>query len=249
MSYNLKVIAAVLSLFVTIIIVVIARQMFRSANVVTHAAVVIDRSMSVRSDSACTETLIRKALGRANGATAAKLSVITTGDNATADEPLLLAEYTVPTNRMVIEGRGAAARKTDEIIRDLQSKLVGIKRTTSTPIFIAIKGAIEHLRQDGCDTKSRCVLLVQSDLQETEESGLKAALAGFQTKRLPEPINNQGIAVAMFGISETNGPESRGQTSRAVDRDAQTEDRIRSVWTRLFTDKNSVTFDGLCPKR
>ncbi|HXG65140.1 MAG TPA: hypothetical protein VNO70_08525 [Blastocatellia bacterium] len=66
---------------------------------------------------------------------------------------------------------------------------------------------------------------------------------------LPEPINNEGIRVVFSGIAETAG-EAAGADGRkralTPPHSPQRADRIRAVWSALFTNPERLTFEPYC---
>jgi hypothetical protein len=159
----------------------------------------------------------------------------------------------VPVIRRVLEGRNTAAAKREELLADLKARCDKLGRTKTSPIYLAIKRAVEQLRAAGCDENSNCLVLVQTDLEENGNTQIKRALNGAASgNRPPAPvINNDGINVIITGVAETVGLSKVGNgiTRYLTDhRDQQRPDRIQQVWQGLFTSPNRVTFQPFCPQ-
>ncbi len=221
---------------------------------VPSGVVVRDRSDSVFSDCTCTTALARHALRERGLAKGSMLTIIATGDQATADEPVLVADYNVPSTRTAIEGRNATARKQQELLTDLQTKCEQLPMTNRSPIVLSAKRAVERLRAAGCQTGSGCFVVIQSDGEETSEPTVKQLLAsqpGSSKTSASSLIDNDGIDIVFYGLSDTKGEEltSGGRRQRVTrTRDASGADRLRAVWLSLFTHRERVSFEPFCPK-
>jgi len=212
--------------------------------------IVRDRSDSVISDCTSTTALARRALQGGVLVKNSRLTIIATGDQATADEPVMIADYNVPSSRSAIEGRHATARKQQEVLADLRGKCEQLPVTTRSPIVLAMKRAVERLRASGCRNGSNCFIYSQSDAEETAELAVKKLLGTNQKHPLPL-IDNDGIEIVFCGLSATRGEEtapggSRRQLTKI--RDARRADRLRAIWQLLFTHPERVGFEPFCPK-
>src|SRR5258707_827691 len=170
-----------------------------------QAVIARDRSDSVLSDCGCTEALLKKALDAPNMGRGSTVTVITSGDESTADEPLLVGSFDTPISRRVIEGRDSARRKKEVLLADLKAKCESLPITKRSPIALLIRRGLERLRQAGCNSATvGCVLWIQTDAEETAETELKKVLDGngANKRRGKVPmIDNWGIEVVFFGLS------------------------------------------------
>src|SRR5687768_6276924 len=73
-----------------------------------HAAVARDRSDSVQSTCKCSEFLLKEAMNAPGMGKDSTVTLIASGDESSADEPVLVGTFKVPVSRKVIEGRTAA---------------------------------------------------------------------------------------------------------------------------------------------
>ncbi len=218
-----------------------------------HCVDVWDRSESTAIGPESVAASAKHALESPDLGKGSKVTVIATGDASSASEPVLVASFEVPVNGRVLEGRSAALDRREELLGDLKKKCETLPRTRSSPIYLAVKRGIEELRAQGCDADSKCVLHVQSDLEENANAQIKAALDGRSgaSSALPAPINNDGITIVICGIAETVGVAkgSDGVTRRlSGNRDPQRDDRVVEVWRKLFTTPGNVTFQPYCRK-
>jgi hypothetical protein len=196
-------------------------------------------------------SLAKRALESPHVSEGSTLSVTITGDETTANEPLLLARYKIPVSRRVLDGRSTTARQVEEKLADLNVKCGKVAQTKKSPIFLAVKRAVEELRSTGCNAHSHCAVYVETDLEESADTQIRAALNSVtQAKQvLPAPINNEGIDVVIYGIAETNGlkNDETGKTrSFTRVRDSKRVDRLREVWSGLFTNPELVIFEPHC---
>ena len=216
-----------------------------------HFVVVRDLSDSVLSGCDCTAALVTKALSDPHVGSGSTVTVTATGDAESAGEPKLLTSIPVPVTRNALEGREAALKLREKVAGDIKAECDKRQQTKTSPIFIAVKRAVEHLRAAGCGQTADCAVFVQSDLEETSEPQIKAALnQGDSYKlQLPQPIDNGGIRIVFSGIAETAGEVSgtdRRRRSLSPLHNPQRADRIRAVWSALFTNPERLTFEPYC---
>lgn len=188
------------------------------------------------------------------------IAVMTTGDSSTAQEPVLLGSFEIPTTQRISEGRAKIAEMQKDLLDKVKQQCEQKGITKESPIYLGMRRAAEYLRAKGCDGRQDCILYVQSDLEELSEPNIKELLKenSLSAKKktatetqLPLPIDNAGIKVKICGISETTGTitnSSGKQQTFTPKRDGRRADRITEVWTKLFTNPQMVTFDTHCPK-
>lgn len=218
-----------------------------------HFAIVEDRSLShgegCNSLLGLTEQVLRTERATANST----LTVLVIGNKASANEPWQLGRYSVPRTRKVLEGRAADRRRQHEILRDIESKCQAVRRTKISPIFLGVKRAIADLNAQGCNEKSHCELLVDSDLEENVETSIKMNLTNRDDDKLKvtSPLRNEGIAVTFCGLAVTAGrivDPSGGGNSKMSPRNTGREDRLLEIWLTLFTRSKAVSFQPYCPQ-
>ena len=216
----------------------------------THAVILRDPSDSVRSGCDCTTALIKRAFADPNIALGSTVTLTVTGDLSTANEPQMLASVEVPTTRQVMHGREATATQRDKLIEQINGACQKAIRTKSSPIFLALARAVQHLHNLGCGPNSGCTVYAQTDLEENTEQRIKHALdrAASEKEPLPAPIDNTGINVVITGIADTIGitTEPRLPKQLTRPRDPDRAARLRSVWQKLFTDPQRVVFEPYC---
>jgi hypothetical protein len=211
-----------------------------------HAVEVLDRSDSVTELERGAVSILRRALDLPGLNKGSTFIALTTGDASTACEPMLVAEYEAPISKKFIEGKAAEDARKKQMICDLSTRVKSLKRTRVSPIFVAVKRGVEQLRAKGCTPESDCYLFIKTDGEELTESAIKNALRGKANKdKLPAPIENQGIRVVFCGLSETLGELNEGAGKRSLTQahDHKRLDRIREVWSSLFTDQEIVSFE------
>lgn len=220
---------------------------------IAHSVIVRDRSDSVKSGCDCTAALVKRSFVDANAGSGSTIVVTVTGDAASAGEPKLLTSGQVPTTRQALEGREAIPKLRAKMADDIKAACNKQPHTTVSPIFIAVKRAVEHLRALGCGKSSECKVFVQSDLEETSDSQIKAAInsTGDNKVPLPEPVNNDGIKIIISGVAETAGESAGAGTAKrplTPLHNPQRADQIHEVWSKLFTNPERLTFEPYCPK-
>lgn len=221
-----------------------------------HILIVRDRSSS--SSCACSGvvSMAETALSAPQLGKGSTLTLTATGDDATASEPIALGTFNIPVSRNVTETRDKARQPREELLKRIEQHCQQAGATKRSPVFIAIRRAVEQLRALGCNEQNHCILIVQSDLEELAVREIRDALNGAGTRgaasdmHLPAPIDNTGIEVVIYGVAETVGVRAEGGRRQTLtpQRDPQRADRVQQVWQRLFAAPQNVTFRMFCPK-
>jgi hypothetical protein len=219
---------------------------------VVHGTIVRDQSRSRRPGCESTAALERRAFTEPGIGPGSTVTVTVTGDASTALEPQLLSSVTVPFSRKVFERRDAATEQQTQLIREAQLQCEKLPRAAISPIYLAVKRAVEHLRGLGCRPNTAgCFVEVETDGEENADPQIRLALNGGKPRSLPAPIDNSGIKVTMCGTAETLGSatDGRGRTHQMTPiRDEQRVERLRDVWLQLFTNRDLVVLEPYCPK-
>jgi len=230
---------------------------YRTVNSVlpSHQAYLADSSASTGTDCACLESLVSQELADARLMPSSTVSILQTGDESSANEPVPVAEYTAPAERAMVEKQEKIAATKAELLQDLKQKCEGMKRTNRSPIFQAIRRSVEHLKAKGCGPGSDCRLRVITDGEELVEPGLRKALhrtGDLDSISLPAPIHNEGIQVVFIGVAQTTGRRVKkvGESQQYTrDRSPQAASRLEAVWRQVFTEPQRVSFEPFCRPR
>jgi hypothetical protein len=218
--------------------------------IVAHVSIVHDRSAS---HPGCTgvQGIAERAL-RDDASPGSLLTVLATGDESTANEPLRVGQYANPKTRKVADGGGADARRKQEVAQSVKRACEELAVAMVSPIFQSAKQAIEGMRQEGCGGDSRCMLWVDTDGEENAVPAIRRALQHPERapQDLPAPLANEGIAVTFCGLALTEGrikdPSGR-EVRRAARRSPAYDDNLRRTWVRLFAKPELVSFEPYCP--
>lgn len=233
---------------------------YRHMSPAPQYAILRDRSGSTLGGCEAFAAMAKELIESTRFEKGSNIAVMFTGDDSTAGEPLLLDTLEVPISRRVAEGRSRVAQQQQELLDKIKRRCQEAGQTNRSPIYMGIRRAVENLRASGCDGRSNCALIVQSDLEESSERQIKESIntttpqAGREAsprQQLPAPINNSGTRIRVCGISETVGTTEVGngrQRSLTPMRDSQRTDRIYSVWKSLFTAPQQVSFSPHCPR-
>jgi hypothetical protein len=216
-----------------------------------HRATIGDSSISAENRCVGITGVSERAIKNQPTNDATKLAVFLTGDRQTANEPRGLGSFDVPLKVKLTQDNTAIEAEQNRILGEIKSKCEQIPPATVSSIFLAFKRAIEHLRNLGCADDSACEILAQTDLQENADAQIKAALSGSSKdfKNLPAPLNNQGIAVKICGVSQTKGlvvDKKGNKTQLTQNRNADRVDFIQEFWKKLFTHPELVAFSSYC---
>lgn len=221
----------------------------RPVRIATNAVIVADVSGSTADGHASILGIAETYLNKPKLTEGSTLTVITTGDEKSANEARWVGKYEVPYSRRAFDGKNALLKRKRELLSNLDANLQAVRRTDRSPIFLGVKSAIEQLRAGGCRADSECFLFVRTDGEELSEPAIKRALESTTPpKGLPDPTANEGIKVMFCGLAETNDSKSSEAASRRPVHNARHGDRIRQVWSSLFSVPDLVRFEPYCPK-
>lgn len=251
MSKNLKITILLLICSAAVIGVGFWRYSVAGKSKAAHSVIIRDRSNSVPSSCDCTQALSKRAFSDPQIGAGSTVTVTVTGDATTAGEPKLVASVEVPSTRQVLEGRGASVQQKEKMLDDIKLACESMPQTKVSPILIAVKRGIEHLRSRGCGPESECTVYVQTDLEETGDPQLSTALksASGNKQVLASPINNEGIKIVISGTAETasTNASTNGRTHQLTrPRTLQRIEHLQSVWKSLFSNPDRVTFEPHC---
>jgi hypothetical protein len=218
---------------------------------VAQVGIIKDLSDSTPKDCSQVVALANRALALPETRGGSTIAFLTTGDKSTSYEPQQRVQLTVPEIRLVIEGQRRAEQQRNDLLAKLKEQCSETIVTKASPIFQAVKRGVEYLQTTGAKDDPR-YLFVQTDGEETENAQIRAALdqkPGAKL-RLPTPVNNRGVRIIFCGAAEivgvandvNNKPYETGEKRRSPQR----ADRLREVWSTLFTEPDRVSFEPFC---
>ncbi|CAN5296236.1 hypothetical protein BH20ACI2_BH20ACI2_02130 [soil metagenome] len=217
---------------------------------VPHSLVLVDSSDSVLGNCASVAVISLQVFKLPQMQPGSTLTISSTGDESTANEPRKIGTYPVPVSNKAFEGVKQAKQRQEDVLAEIKNSCEQMPSAKASAIFLGLKNGIELLKSKGCNDKANCTAFVRSDLQENVEPQIKAAISGGKVTKLPAPIDNRGIHVAICGIAETKGlvKELNGKARQLTqNRNAESSDLIRQVWRALFAEPQLVTFSSFCP--
>lgn len=216
----------------------------------THFGISFDRSESTRIGCDCIAYLARRAMSAPEITRQSTLTVLASGNQATANEPVPVTQYQLPILRKVMDGRASIHKRQIEIINDLNVRCKNVPHSDRSPILFTVMRSLENLRKQGCDSHSACTLFVVSDGEELVDQNLKQAIRGRgQPGKGATLLENAGIRIIFVGVAETNGlmksaDHSARQFTQA--RDQERAWRLQDAWRARFTQPDLVRFEPFC---
>lgn len=194
-----------------------------------NIAWVLDASDSSQRDCASDAKMLLAVLRSPIVGLGSTLSVLRTGDTKTDNEPRIVFSGAIPIRRTGPLGSPAKARRAqDALVEDVRRACNGVPHTRQSPILKAVRRALAQLKESGCVREANCLLIVHSDLQDTDELSPRHA-------RLALPIDNAGIRVVICGFSNS-----------ISDGAAVNADRLVAAWRKRFVEP--VTIAPFCSK-
>lgn len=243
MTRSVKIIVSILVSFLAITLL---WWRYESYSKTAHFVAAYDRSDSKSKDCPCMRSVAERAMATAGITNQSTFTVLATGDEATANEPVLIAQYQLPISRHLTEDPNAVNQHQVEILSDLATKCDQTAPTHRSPILLTISRSIEVLHTKGCDKDSRCVLYVISDGEELVDKSLKQVINGqTNNAQSAQQLNNEGIRIIFVGIAETKGSmQGKNQFTRV--RDPQRARHLQDAWRAQFSAPDLVSFEPFC---
>ncbi len=208
-------------------------------------AILIDRSDSMEDGrgSSCkaAEVLADRAFKLNNVAAASHVQMFMTGNGVGQRMPALGGSIRVP----LLEGGELSGQ--DDANRRLSTAqavsqcVAGISQLTTSPILSSVTGVLEQMQREwGCSSSHACTLLVRSDLVETEDAAVKAAIHASGKRR--------AAFIAGLPVLTTNGIETRvcgtGESTEKIT--ASDAAAIEATWAHLLP---GVVMSPVCEAR
>lgn len=208
-------------------------------------AIVYDQSKSKIDGCDCLAGVLEKTLkNNSNGG--AKITFFRLGEASTGFEPKVVEVYDLPKNRRITEGKSGTIEKTKEIVADFQTKCHGIERTNDTPLMQALSKIVGFLKQNGCDEKLGCQVIVQTDLQESIQNASQQKMVEKISNEKIQ-FDNSGITVAFYGVSEVEENVSKNEKDiNKIISNAKLRDDLKDVWKSKFIAPDNVRFFDFC---
>lgn len=217
----------------------------RHAGPSPHVAVVRDSSDSEAVGCDAVRSLVMSAFTLPGITRGSKVALISTGDKYNGYEGRLGGVFDIPFTTRVMEGQGATRRRQQQLGESIKQACEATPKTGQSPILSAVKSGVDHLRANGCSKTSSCFLFVVTDGAETVDGVLRSALNGSKASlsKLRGTIVNDGIKVSFCGFSQTRIiPVVRRSPQQGI-----SADRLKEVWTTLFTAPALVGTAPYCP--
>jgi len=173
-----------------------------------------------------------------------KAALITTGDKHNGYEGKLAGVFEIPVTTRAMEGKEATRRRQQQFGDAIRQACEAAPKTGQSPILSAVKSGIDHLRANGCGKTSSCFLFVVTDGDENVDGLLRSALNGSKTAlgKIRGTIVNDGIKVNFCGFAQTRVMAAAHGSQRGT-----SADRLKAVWTALFTAPTLVETAPYCP--
>lgn len=219
---------------------------------VSHAVIVTDRSGSIAASVTATcdtlAALTQKSIDAYGRDGRSTLTIVTTGDRLSHNQPhLLIPTAPIPFSALAIEGRERIEHERARLVSNVKRRCASELTPSSTsPILLAVEIGLQQLRAQGCASNGHCGLFIQSDLQETADSALSAALQTTGThlsasarSSLPT-LDCKGIDVFICGYAQGADGGIKMASSSALRHKQQ-------VWTSALAQPASLTFSPFCP--
>ena len=164
--------------------------------------------------------------------------MLQTGDVATDGEPQFLLHEAIPVigGAGPFSGHNRQKKAQEALLSQVQKACESMPQTGHSPILRAVRRALEQLRSLGCREWSTCVLLVDTDLRETEASELRVARASKPSLRQSD---NRGTATLFCGFTAVT---EHGSGVNPSDPDA-----LIDMWKTLFIEP--VHFAPFCSEQ
>jgi hypothetical protein len=214
-----------------------------------YAVVGVDLSRSTGPAACDALQLITEGIVRRPYGSASNLVLLATGDDASANEPVWLASYTLPSSDKMGEGGGKIRREKRELPGALAARCRSERRREKSPVYLGLRSALGQLSDKGCGQRVECAVFFKTDGEENVETAIRRALDGQPLKKtLVGSLDNRGIVVTICGLAETVGTAEEGGTRRTFtpNRTDSRERRLMQTWTSLFAEPANLRLEPYC---
>jgi hypothetical protein len=191
--------------------------------------VVVDVSPSVTPPCGALRRITEDALKSVHISKGSRLVLVTTGDRFSSYFPAPKIDETVPSL-----GRGPMGEGLEELFGKIADACAAFAPTESSPIFAAVKIALDQLRSRGCGPAAPCALVVITDMLETADAEVirrirtdapRGPKANSLPPKTPALVPNEGVDVLICGF----GSATAG-TNYGID-----VSPLKNAWSSLFT--------------
>lgn len=200
-----------------------------------HVALLTDRSPSIEDGHGSSCTGVRWMLGKALESPGvgphSHVQAFTTGNGVGNSIIPLGAPMVMPPPltsdqdqlRLLLLQRGR---------KPIEAACAQLTPSETSPLWLALRDTVAQMQSWGCDDMHPCTLWMQTDLQETDDLGIRQALRAKTGAKLPAPLRAPGINVSACGL---------GASTERVD--AALRARTEEVWGQLVP---GMTFAPIC---
>lgn len=195
---------------VAAIVVTITGVAHRAKPPAPHFVIVRDVSASIPRDCDGEIGIVEHIYSRALAQRGSTLTLMATGSRANEQEPQQLLRTRLPRNVSAVH-RGRFAREKRALRDSIKKKCSEYPVTVVSPIYQAVKRAVQHLRSLGCGSGAPCTIFVRTDGRETVEPLVRDSLhAPSKRILLPQAVESAEIEIVFCGIAQTIiGPDSK----------------------------------------
>jgi hypothetical protein len=180
-----------------------------------------------------------------------KLLLFATGDRNSAQEPLQFTPAQLVYDSRVIDGNTDAVNAQRRLLLQVREWCNHLETSESSPILISLQRAVAQVRALQVQGHSRSRVLAQTDLEETNDPTLSAAVHQHEHNSIPALIDNSGLYVEFCGYAETYG-EYAGKNGKTrvltPTRSATAVSNLQASWVAEFQMPELVKFKPFCPK-
>lgn len=226
-------------ILITITMLICACQEQEKLTIITYLQ---DTSDSIP-NSNCLQNLLHEISIKYSQEETITITTFATGDKTTTYEPKLISKNEVKRKTDFVNGPKAAKLNFDKAKEEITTKWQNIPQTSESPIYQAIKRAIQQIQTNQGNTKTTRIIYIKSDLKETIFTELKQMLNNPNTKKkqhnIPK-INNEEVQVIFIGTAQTIGK------TNTIHENLQNVENIQQIWQNIFTNPDLVQFQPFC---
>ncbi|HWX42824.1 MAG TPA: hypothetical protein VN345_16860, partial [Blastocatellia bacterium] len=172
---------------------------------IAHVEILVDRSFSEREGECLTAT--ERSIITADPLNLATVTVLATGDKATANEPIEVAHYQITDAHRILDARRTAELQRTKALADVAARCEELPKSEESAILVGVKRAVEHLQRADLGNSSIGYLHVLTRGDDNVDPDIARALSdpgGDWRRMLPPRIDNKGIQTVFWGIPGLN---------------------------------------------
>ena len=209
-----------------------------------YRVVVVDASWSRDSADLCRQVVALALAGAPeDGSIPYSVQLLSTGESRDGGSSRALGgRLTLQPSGGIVEGTAVRSKAVADLRSATEANCKALRRTATSPILEALRGARENLNDLGCGQKGiQCELVAASDGDENFDPHLTALLRGVKPNVPAKVLDLRGIdRLTICGLHQRRG-EAGGRRPPVIL-------EVEAAWRQEVSDPTKLVFLATCPE-